>query len=159
MKLLYGVYLVIGLNSPLLLLIPLALLSPFVFNLLIRMTILKCTLKFILTAASVVLIVSSCMFIYYMGPYLENEALGNLLGENSWLTKAFVYGVGGFLLILGIIELLACLYESKCLISLVYFSLSLVSIASFCLNTSFRWRLCPSVELRRPTKGPSQRPH
>jgi len=64
------------------------------------MSLLRSCTKFVLTITGLALIGLSIMFIYYTYPYVENEALQYLLEDKAWLTKAFVYGVGGFLMVL-----------------------------------------------------------
>lgn len=83
------------------------------------MSQLKSSVKFAIAVTGIALIALASIFIYYTKPYLENEALQYLFEERPWLIKAFVYGIGGFLILLGVLELLACQCENKCFICLV----------------------------------------
>lgn len=79
----------------------------------------KSIFKIILIIAGVAILIFGVLFINFTYPYVGSEALERALGDYSWAIKASVYGIGSFLLILGVLEILSGVFQNKCLICLV----------------------------------------
>lgn len=76
------------------------------------------------------LLASGIFFIWASQAYINNEALLNLTkeaGGNSSSLKYVVYGLGSFLIVFGIFELLACATRKSCCIIMVIIVITLSS--------------------------------
>ncbi len=59
------------------------------------------------------------MVIYFGNSFVRDSNVSNLLKHHTWLPKVLTYGCGVFLILIGMLQVLACWTENRCLILMV----------------------------------------
>ena len=90
------------------------------------MGVLRCFLKFSIALVGFAMLGAAVGFIWVTYPYAKNEDIAYLVGTNASVITGIIFGVGGFLFLLGILELIACQTEKGCCIFLVFLKLNVV---------------------------------
>lgn len=90
------------------------------------MASLNCFFRFFLGVFGILIAILAILFLVFGHQAVSNEVFDAGLRGNSWLSKAIVYGIGVFLIILAGLEILSGIFQNKCLICLVSFFLTLV---------------------------------
>ena len=96
------------------------------------MGVLRYFFKFSIALIGLAILGAAVGFILVTYPYANNEDIAYVLGTSSSLIKGIIFDIGGFLFLLGILELVACQTEKGCFIFLVLLKLNVVRNTGVC---------------------------